>query len=272
MRFECRCVARRSQGERCLNWRCTGERPFDQRPVPGATVKELNHEYAEAHYLPRAFAQEILDDTHRSLDQQLRSSGLLVGNVPTWGALLGFGRDPQGWIPGANVQFLRIDGLEVTDPVCSQKVLTGGLGDVLRQLDELLRLNISVHTKVATGSREVRWPDYPVAALRQLARNAVLHRRYEGTQAPIHVYWYSDRIEILSPGGLHGRVTPENLGDGVVDYRNPLVAEIMHHLGFAQCSGLGIPFARKALKENGNPEPRFDFQPTWVAVTVEAVL
>ena len=76
------------------------------------------------------------------LDQQLQSLRLLASGVPTWGALLGLGRDPQGWIPGARVQFLRIDGTEITDPIRSQKVLTGRLEDVLRQLDELLRLNV----------------------------------------------------------------------------------------------------------------------------------
>ena len=71
----------------------------------------------------------------------------------------------------------------------------------------------------------------------------------------------SDRVE---------RVTPENFGSGVVDHRNPLVAEIMHHLGFAQRFGLGIPLARRELRHNGNPEPEFDFRPTHVFVTVRA--
>ncbi len=256
--------------QRLSERRRAAERPFDQRPAGGATVKQINLEYFESQYLPQAVAQEILDDNQRLIEQQLRSLRLLVDEVPTWGALLGLGRDPQDWIPGAYVQFLRLDGTEITDPIRSQRVLTGRLDDVLRQLDELLKLNISVRTEVATVSRERRSPDYPVAALQQLARNAVMHRSYEGTNAPVQVYWYSNRVEIRSPGGLYGRVTPENFGSGAVDHRNPLVAEIMHHLGFAQRFGLGVPLARKALEKNGNPEPRFDFGPTHVVVTVEA--
>ena len=79
-----------------------------------------------------------------------------------------------------------------------------------------------------------------------------------------------DRVEIRSPGGLYGRVTPENFGTGAVDHRNPLVAEIMHHLGFAQRFGLGIPLARRELRRNGNPEPDFDLGPTHFLVTVRA--
>lgn len=247
-------------------------RPFDQRPAPDASVEALNLEYFESHYLPQAVDQEVLDDNQRSLGQQLRSLRLLVGGAPTWGALLGLGRDPQAWIPGAYVQFLRIDGTEITDPIRSQKVLTGQLNDVLRQLDELLRLNISLRTEIAAGSLEARLPDYPVTALQQLARNAVMHRSYEGTNAPVQVYWYSDRVEIQNPGGLFGQVTPENFGSGTVDYRNPLVAEMMHHLGFAQRFGFGVPHVYRALEQNGNPEPAFDFRSTQVAVTVRATI
>lgn len=249
--------------------RVAGERPFDQQPAPHATVEMLDLGYIEAHYLPHAVAEDVLEANERSLVQQLESLRLLVGGTPTYGAILGFARDPQWSVPGARVQFLRIDGTEITDPIRDQKVLTGRLGDVLRQLDDLLKLNISVRTEVATASRELRSPDYPVAALQQLARNAVMHRSYEGTNAPVQVYWYSDRVEIRSPGGLYGRVTLENFGTGAVDHRNPLVAEIMHHLGFAQRFGLGIPLARKRLEDNGNPEPDFDFQPTHILVTVE---
>ncbi|MXW18049.1 MAG: transcriptional regulator [Gemmatimonadetes bacterium] len=256
--------------QRLTERRLAGARPFDQQPAPPATVETLDLGYIEAQYLPHAVAAEVLEANERSLVQQLESLRLLVGGTPTYGAILGFARDPQWSVPGARVQFLRIDGTEITDPIRDQKVLTGRLGDVLRQLDDLLKLNISVRTEVATASRELRSPDYPVAALQQLARNAVMHRSYEGTNAPVQVYWYSDRVEIRSPGGLYGRVTPENFGTGAVDHRNPLVAEIMHHLGFAQRFGLGIPLARKELRRNGNPEPDFDLGPTHVVVTVEA--
>ena len=248
-----------------------GDLPFDRRPAPEASVNELDLDYLQSHYLPQAVAQEVLEDNRRSLDQQLQSLRLLVREVPTWGALLGLGKDPQGWIPGAYVQFLRIDGTEITDPIRSQKELTGKLADVLRQLDELLKLNISIRTEVAANSLEVRSPDYPLTALQQLVRNAVMHRLYEGTNAPVRVYWYSDRVEIQNPGGLYGQVTRKNFGTGAVDYRNPLVAEIMHHLGFAQRFGFGVPLAKSALARNGNPEPEFNFQATGVAVTVRAI-
>ena len=98
-----------------------------------------------------------------------------------------------------------------------------------------------------------------------------MHRSYEGTNTPVRVYWYADRVEIASPGGLYGRMTRENFGKGDTDYRNPLLAEIMHHLGFAQRFGLGVPLARRLLTANGNPEPEFHFEPARVVVTVRTV-
>lgn len=232
---------------------------FDMRPVGEAALDEIDMEHARVHYLPQAIAHEVLEMNQRPLLSQLRSLRLVVGDRPTWGGLLGLGVDPQRWRPGAYVQFARFDGREIVDPILDRKRLTGRLEDVLRRLDDVLKINISTRVEVAAVPREERWPDYPVAALRQLAWNAVMHRQYDGTNAPVRVYWYADRVEIQNPGDLYGRVTPENFGQDATDYRNPLVAEIMHHLGFAQNFGLGIPLARRALRDNGNPDPEFVF-------------
>jgi ATP-dependent DNA helicase RecG len=81
-----------------------------------------------------------------------------------------------------------------------------------------------------------------------------MHRTYEGTNAPIRLTWFDDRVEILSPGGPYGVVTPENFGrPGLVDYRNRNVAEAMHVLGFVQRFGVGLQIARQQLEANGNP-------------------
>ena len=242
--------------------------PFDMRAAVGVTIEALDLDFARDHYLPNAIAREVLDQNERPLAHQLQSLRLVHGATPTWAAVLSFGSDPQAFVPGAYVQFLRIDGAEITDPIRDQKQLTGRLDDVLRRLDELLELSISVRTDVAGALRERRRPDYPLDALRQLAHNAVMHRTYEGTNTPVRIHWFSDRVEIASPGGLFGRITPENFGMGDTDYRNPLLAEIMHHLGFAQRFGLGVRLARQALAANGNPPPEFDFQPTLVVATV----
>ena len=261
-------LATAEEEQRLAERRRAGDLPFDSRPVPGTGIGDLDLEHIRRQYLPRAVTEEVLDRNRRSLRTQLRSLRLLSGDVPTWGALLGLSKDPLRWIPGAYVQMLRIDGLSITDPIVAEQRLAGILEHVLTRLEGLLRLNVRKGVDIVTGPREINHVDYPLAALRQLALNAVMHRTYEGSNAPVRLYWYRDRIEIMSPGGLYGQVTEENLGEGATDYRNPLLAEIMHHLGFAQRFGLGIPLARDELARNGNPPADFSVTPTQVTVTV----
>jgi ATP-dependent DNA helicase RecG len=131
------------------------------------------------------------------------------------------------------------------------------LVDVLRVLDEVLQVNISVASDITAQPIEIRQPDYPIVALQQLARNAVMHRAYDETNAPIRLYWFSDRIEIQNPGGPFGLVKRQNFGTGIADYRNPHLAEAMRNLGYVQRFGIGIPTAQKELAKNGNPPAEF---------------
>jgi ATP-dependent DNA helicase RecG len=119
------------------------------------------------------------------------------------------------------------------------------------------------------STTELRSSPYPLSALQQLTRNAVMHRTYEGTNAPVRVYWFDDRIEITNPGGPYGTVTVENFGrPGISDYRNPSLAGVLKTMGFVQRWGFGIAEARRALKENGNPELEFQIEHTVVLATV----
>ena len=55
---------------------------------------------------------------------------------------------------------------------------------------------------------------------------------------------------------------------GIVDYRNPVLAEVMKVLGYVQRFGVGIATARAALTKNGNPPPEFVVQPNRVQCVV----
>jgi ATP-dependent DNA helicase RecG len=183
--------------------------------------------------------------------------------------LLVLGKTPADFIAGAYVQFLRIEGHQLADPVADQKEVHGPLPDLLRRLDDLLSANVSTATDVAGGTTELRHPDYPMIALQQVVRNAVMHRDYQTTNAPVRITWFLDRVEIQNPGGPFGQVTVENFGTpGLTDYRNPHLAEALKTLGFVQRFGVGIPLARKALADNGNPPLAFDVQPNHVLATV----
>lgn len=259
--------------ERILNERRrSGEQPFDIRPVAGASLDDLDFGLFREELLPSAVSEEVMAENRRPVEQQLASLRLATAEespVPTVVGLLALSDSPRDWIAGAYVQFLRIEGTSLADPIKDAKDLDGPVGALLRRIDELLQVHVSVAVDVTSGSVEVRHPDYPVAALQQLIRNAVLHRNYEGTAAPVRITWFSDRIEIQNPGGPYGQVTVENFGrPGITDYRNPHLAEILRHLGFVQRFGVGLEIARRELEKNGNPPLQLVAEASHVLATV----
>lgn len=204
-------------------------------------------------YLPNAVSGEVLEQNERSLQHQLVSLRFLSADLqPTVTGILTAAKDPRHFLPGAYIQFVRFSGVEATTFVKDQKEISGRLVEILSQIDEVLKAQISVSSNLG-DTIEVPHPDYPITALQQMVRNAVMHRNYEGTNAPIRVTWFDDRVEIESPGGPYGTVTSDNFGKGATDYRNPHIAEVMKNLGYAQRFGVGFGIAKRDLAANGNP-------------------
>lgn len=244
--------------------------PPDIRPIPGAGTDILDELLFRRTYLPSAVAGEVLEENQRSLEHQLMAAKFAHPGPPVCATLLGIlavGKSPTDWIPGAYVQFLRIDGTALGEPVRNGKAVSGPLPDLLDELEDLIKNNIQSHPDFTTGPVEVRKPDYPIVALQQIIRNAILHRSYESTNAPVRLYWFNDRIEVQSPGGPYGQVTKLNFGQpGAYDYRNPNLAAAMKELGYVQRFGFGIVLARKEMEKNGNPPPEFQVEDAHVAV------
>jgi ATP-dependent DNA helicase RecG len=83
----------------------------------------------------------------------------------------------------------------------------------------------------------------------------------------VRISWFSDRIEIHSPGGPYGQVNKSNFGQpDATDYRNLYLAEAMRNLGYVQKFGVGIALARKEMQKNGNPPLQFRVEDSAVLV------
>ena len=263
-----------AQDERILNERRRfRDQPFDTHPVVGCPLSELQRTVFENEYLPQAVARDVLDVNERSYEQRLASTGM-VGSIddptPTVVGLLTLGKSPRTWVPCSYIQYLRVRGTAWGDPVVDAQEMDGTLAQMLRRLDEKLRATLATAVDFMSGSTvEERHMAYPLGALQQLARNAVMHRSYEHTNAPVRFYWFDDRIEVMNPGGPYGEVNQRNFGHpGVNDYRNPSIAGVLKNLGFAQRFGFGIADARKALQANGNPPLEFQVEPNNILATV----
>jgi ATP-dependent DNA helicase RecG len=265
-----RAIATPEEERRLAEKRRSMELPFDLYPLSTTSIDDFDIELFEHLYLPNAIAADVLEKNQRNIETQLTALRFLTpGGIPTILGILAVGKEPRRCIPGAYIQFLRIDGTELTDPILSQKEISGPLNQMLSRLDDVLEAHNNVSASITSGPVEIKHSDYPLPALHQLCRNAVLHRNYEGTTAPSRIYWFSNRIEIHSPGGTFGQVTKENFGQpGITDYRNPHLAEAMKVLGYVQRFGVGIQIARQELEKNGNPPPNFRVESSHILVTI----
>jgi len=267
-----RAVASPEEERRLVEKRKARDLPFDLQPISSASLADLDLDLFRRRYLPAAVDPEVLLENNRSEEEQLASLRFITADPapkPTVVGILTIGKAPTDFVPGAYIQFLRIEGRELSDPISDQKQIRGPLPECIKYLDLILSANIRVFTDIISQSLEVRKPDYPLEALQQLTRNAVMHRDYLGSNAPVRVTWFSDRVEILNPGGPFGQVTRTNFGtQGITDYRNPSIAEAMRNLGFVQKFGVGLLLARKALQANMNPPLEFDVQDTNVRVMI----
>lgn len=235
--------------------------PYDLRPLTTASVEDLDLDWFQSNYLPSSVGEAELASNDRTSSDKLASLRFVTPSPdyqPTVLGMLVAGYDPVTYLPGAYIQFLRFDGGELTSPIKDQKSISGRIDQVLSELDDVLKAHRTVSTVFTKSKKEIHRPDYPMPALQQIARNAVLHRTYEATNAPVRILWFNDRIEIQNPGGPFGQVTRENFGQpGMIDYRNPHLAEALKTLGYVQRFGVGIQVAQKEMSKNGNPSIEF---------------
>ncbi len=264
-----RAIASPEEEQRLIERRRLSNLPFDCRPLASAGIEDLALDLFRNEVLPQLVAADVLAGNQRSVAQQVAALHFTdPSGHATPAGLLVCGIEPEDHLPGAYLQFLRFDGETLADPVLSIHRLGGPVTQIMRDIDEVVRINIGTRVAFAGRETESRRPDVPFEAVQQLVRNALIHRNYEGTNAPSRVNWFRDRVEIQSPGGPFGQVTVETFGEpGLTDYRNPSLAGTLGQLGFVQRFGAGIVIARAALASNGNPPMELHPTPTHVLVT-----
>lgn len=165
-------------------------RSFDSEGIAQASLNELNKTFFESTYLPQAIASDVLESNGRSYEERLTATRMAIGAVdpvPTIAGVLAIGISPQDWLAGAYVQYVRYKGNEHGGEVTDEQRIAGNLQDVIIGTENIFKANIRTAVKIVEQDIEVRIPDYPLAALQQLFRNAILHRNYEKTNTPVRI-------------------------------------------------------------------------------------
>lgn len=266
-------LATTEEERRLVEKRRAKDQPDDCQVLPHQSISDLNLNYFTSQYLPQAVARDVLDANGRTVEEQLASTkmaGAADERFPTVLGMLCLGLSPTDAVPGAYVQFLRLDGTELADPIIDEAVIQGNLDDLIMGAEAKFTAHNHIAIDLTSAAKEQRAPQYPRTALEQIFRNAVLHRLYLGTNTPIRINWFSDRVEITNPGGPFGAVNERNFGmPGITDYRNPNLAEAMRNLGHVQRFGVGISTANKALSANGNPPIEFKLEHGFVMAIIK---
>ena len=184
----------------------------------------------------------------------------------TLAAVMNFALYPQGVFPQLGITAVVVPGYSIGElgnsgeRFLDNKRIEGTISEMLEEAMVFCKRNMKIKTIIdsKTGKRNDR-TEYPINAVREAILNALIHRDYsvhtEGT--PIQINFFTDRLEIHSPGGLYGRMTVEQLGKARPDLRNPTLATMAESLNQAENRYSGIPTIRMEMKEYGLPEPEF---------------
>ena len=233
------------------------------REVPDATLADLDLiKFRDYLAYPGVVPDEVRVQNHRPESHQLRALRFMtMADTPTVLGVLVLASEPTKFLPGAYIQFRKVEGIEITAPTLGDRRVASDLLALLKTLDEIGLANIQSAVELRASGPETRHSDYPALAIQEIIRNAVLHRSYDTSFlfTPIRMTWFSDRLEVVSPGGPFGIVTRANFGESdVTSYRNEPLAEVMQRLGYVQRYGVGIAQAQQSMASNGNPPIEFD--------------
>ena len=252
----------------------TARVPFDDRRALQARTEDIR-ERKTREFL-RDINSGLLDEGDtKEVYRKLRITAPVNGHdIPKNIGLLLFSDDPEKWFMGSRIEIVQFFN-DASGDVQEEKIFRGGIHEQLRSALTYLENITTMHMeKQAHSFRAQGWVNYPIQVLRETLVNAVYHRSYESNPEPTKVYLYSDRIEVISyPGPVHG-IKMEHLCQHSpvppVPARNRRVGEFLKELRMAEGRGTGLPKLYRAMRENGSPDPRFDFneERTYFRVTL----
>ena len=267
-------IASESEERVLLEKRTSYMATFDATPCFEASLKDIDTRFIENEYLPQIIDNDILRTDKRPLKEQLAAIHLYdtTHDCPTNAAIVLFGTNATFFLHGCYVQYVHFEGEDTGSEILNERQIRGSLCSILPKLESFVKdAIVTARPMPVSILREQIVFNYPELALRELLMNACMHRDYQSNM-PIRIYQFSNRIEILNAGGLYGEARPENFPT-VNDYRNPIIAEAMRGLKYVNMFNRGIQRVKNMLKENGNPEPKFNVNKvTAFEVTVQPSL
>jgi len=121
----------------------------------------------------------------------------------------------------------------------------------------LLKEKIS---KIPGQAESVKVWNYPYQALEEIIANSLYHRDYQ-TREPVEIRIYPTEMIILNYGGPDRSIKASAFNKGTVlprRYRNRRLGDFLKELDLTEGKATGIPMIKKAMQQNGSPDPDFE--------------
>lgn len=237
----------------------------DTRVIPRATADAMNKDEIEKYFNLLTANKPNLSKLDKNQISELMS--ITVQGQYSLTATMLFSLYPQAFFPQLCIVATAVPGTQVgqlgstLERFTDNKRIEGTIPEMLDEALVFVKKNLRVKTIINpnTGKRNDML-EYPLTAIREIILNALVHRDYsvhtEGI--PIQLQIFSDRIEVTNPGGLYGRITPDQLGQIQPDTRNPVLATALEMLKITENRYSGIPTVRREMLEYGLPMPQFE--------------
>jgi len=243
-----------------------GQRDPTAEIIDGTNEKDLDQQ--EIAYLRQVIQREAQNaELGRLEDRQLTEAvGLTRNSAVTFAGLLLTGKNESlaHYIPQHEVTFLRYRTATRYD---QRKDLRGPLLSVLRETEKQVSVNNRIKTLQEEGFGQLEFPDLSWEVAREAVLNAVTHRDYFLRQG-IQIALFRDRMEVISPGGFIGNITPENILRHPPSHRNELLARILQTVGLVNRVGLGVDRIYEGLLRLGKDLPRFSADEAHVKLVI----
>lgn len=189
--------------------------------------------------------RESLPESYLERTQLLENMNLVNGNRLNLAGLLLFGNKPQVYKPEFMVKAVYFAGIKITDSYVDSEDFEGPLSEIFQNSLAFIMRNLR-KVQRHKGVNTVGEPEIPESVFEELLVNALIHRDYFIT-APIRLFIFEDRIEIINPGYLPNHLTVEKIVAGNSVQRNPILASFAAK-GLLPYRGLGTG-VRRALQD-----------------------
>lgn len=236
----------------------------DVRAVAYAKMKFFDEKRMED-YLAAVKQERKNLAEHVSDSEILELMGVTSENIPTLAGIMTFSRYPQTYFPQLCITAVCLPGTQMGETgddgerFIDNKRITGAIPDMLDEAVEFVRKNSRTKTIIDNDGRRADKPEYPMKAVREAILNALVHRDYSvhTENVPVRIEMYRDRMEVLSSGGLYGRISIDALGKVHPETRNAVLVNILELLKVTENRYSGIPTMRTEFFNAGLPAPVF---------------